>query len=129
MRSRVPRAVLVFIVALSLLTLQPVSSTAEEGKAVKLEFVPYYELTPEDAIGQCYANLEQLGIDPSLITITKLESVKGKLLAVQSTQDLIDIVKQIMQNIDPTPSPPPKPQEVIEVLETLTIRNLSPGEL
>lgn len=129
MRFRVPRSVLVFIVALFLLILQPVASTAEEGKAVKLEFVPYYELTPEDAIEQCYANLEQLGIDTSLITITKLESVKGKLLAVQSTQDLIDIVKQIMQNIDPPPPPPPPPVVVMEILETITIHNLSPAEL
>jgi len=128
MRFRVPRAALVFIVALILLCLSMSVSFAEEGKAVKLEFVPIYNLSAEEAIASCYSNLEQLGIDRSLVTITTLESVQKK-IAVQSTQDVIDIVKQIMNTIDPPPPPPQKKPQVKEILETLTVHNLSPAEL
>lgn len=128
MKFRVPGLAPILVFALLLMALAPSVSAAEEGKPIKLEFIQLHQLSAEEAISKCYANLEQLGVDPSLVTITTLPNVKGK-IAVQSTQDLIEIIKQIMNSIDPPPvQEPPKPQPM-EVLTEISIRNLSPAEL
>ncbi len=130
MKLRVPVLVPIFTVALLVMAMMPASYAADEGQAIKLEFVQLhkYKATPDDAIAQCYENLEQLGINKDAVTITTLQNVPGK-LAVQSTQDVIDIVKQIMNTIDPPPTQePPKPQPK-EILTDISIRNLSPAEL
>jgi len=128
MRFWVARNALFIAMALLLAAFPGTISAAADNQPVKLEFVSIYNLPAPDAIAQCYTNLGKLGIDKNLVTITTLESVPNK-IAVQSSQDIIDIVKQIMNTIDPPPPPPLVPCVPQEVLTDVNIKNLSPTEL
>ncbi len=101
------------------------TAIAQDEAARDMEFVPLYNLGQEEAILQLYSNLELIGVSRSDIVITTLSSVPDRLV-LQGPRDLIDIAKEILATIDPPPQPPAPPPA--EVIEKVTIRNLSPSE-
>ena len=107
-----------------LVTIGPAGNTQEEI-ARDMEFVPIYNLSQEEAILQLYSNLELIGLERDDLVITTLASVPDKIV-IQGPRELIDIAKEILRTIDPPPSPPAPPPP--ELIDNMTIHNLSPGE-
>ncbi len=101
------------------------TALAQEEAARDMEFVPLYNLGQEEAILQLYSNLELIGVARTDIVITTLSSVPDRLV-LQGPRDIIDIAKEILLTIDPPPSAPAPPP--LELIEQITIRNLSPSD-
>ncbi len=107
------------------LLIGPGTAHAEENTTRDMEFVPLYNLGQQEAILQVYSNLELIGITRDDLVITILSSVPDRLV-IQGPRDLIDIAKEILRTLDPPPQPaPPAPTEVID---SITVRNLSPTD-
>ena len=112
-------------VCLCILVLTGLQGRTQDDTARDMEFVPVYNLGQEEAILQLYSNLELIGIDRDDLVITTLASVPDKIV-IQGPRELIDIAKEILRTIDPPPQPPPPPPP--EVIDQITIWNLSPTE-
>ncbi len=112
-------------VCLCLLFLAGLSAAQAQDTERDMEFVPIYNLSQEEAILQLYANLELVGISRDDLVITTIASVSDRIV-LQGPRDLIDIAKEILQTIDPPPQPPAPPPP--ELIDSFTVRNLSPSE-
>lgn len=123
--ARIRRTIIVCLCMLFILG--PVSAIAQddESAARDMEFVPIYNLGQEEAILQLYSNLELVGVSRDDLVITTLASVPDRIV-IQGPRELIDIAKEVLRTLDPPPEPPPSPPP--EVIDSITIRNLSPSE-
>ncbi len=101
------------------------TASAQDESTRDMEFVPLYNVGQEEAILQLYSNLELIGITRDDLVITTLASVPDRLV-IQGPADLIDIAKEILRTIDPPPEPPAPPPA--EVIDSITVRNLSPSD-
>ena len=125
MHSTAARLWRTFAVCLCVLVITGSAGLTQDEAARDMEFVPIYNLGQEEAILQLYANLELIGLERDDLVITTLASVPDKIV-IQGPRELIDIAKEILRTIDPPPQPPPPPPP--EVIDQVTIHNLSPSE-
>ncbi|MCG3150868.1 MAG: hypothetical protein GEEBNDBF_00133 [bacterium] len=120
---------LLVLVAAPALT-APAEETTKPRDARVLEFFPLYKYknAPQDAVNSLYATLADLGITERDVTITVLGMAPDK-LAVQGREDQVQIVKQLLQNIDPAPKPQPPKEKAAEYFEEVKVQYLNPEEL
>jgi Flp pilus assembly secretin CpaC len=105
------------------------ASGQDSGKI--LEYLPLYKYkdTPQEALTLLKQNLAQLGITEQQLTVTVLPLQPDK-IAAQGTADAINIAKDLMKNIDPTPPPPPPPPaQPKELIQSFNVKYLAPADL
>ena len=123
--ARLWRTIVVCLCVFSFLATGVANAQEAAAPTVDMEFVPIYNLGQDEAILQLYQSLELVGITRDQIVITTLPQVTDRIV-LQGPRDIIDIAKEILRTIDPPPPQTATPPA--ELIDNITIRNLSPSQ-